>query len=200
MSAKLDRRVARTRATLLRALMELIAKKGYDDITVQDILDRANVGRSTFYTHYRNKNDLLVGPFKGRVLNFGREGDHPLIPCMTLAFEHAEQNYRFYHGIVRTEGLTVFMDNWRERLIIDWQERFQELRQTGLEPEIPAEVASRFLAGALVALTTWWLDAGMPHPPKEMDRMFRDMAARGLDGLRQAKADDGTFGTGSLRI
>src|SRR6202012_5392571 len=55
----MDRRVRRTRDLLHRALLDLIAEKGYPHITVQDILDRADVGRSTFYTHYRDKEDLL---------------------------------------------------------------------------------------------------------------------------------------------
>ncbi len=55
-----DRRVRRTRATLHRALIELMIEHGYDRVTVQDVLERADVGRSTFYAHYRSKDDLLV--------------------------------------------------------------------------------------------------------------------------------------------
>src|SRR5713226_7910041 len=53
-----DRRITRTRATLQYALNSLILKKGYDAITIQDICDAANVGRSTFYAHYTSKDDL----------------------------------------------------------------------------------------------------------------------------------------------
>ena len=55
-----DRRVQRTRTLLTRALMELIVEKGYQAITVQDIIDRANLGRSTFYAHFLDKEDLLM--------------------------------------------------------------------------------------------------------------------------------------------
>ncbi|WP_152975350.1 TetR/AcrR family transcriptional regulator [Rhodococcus rhodochrous] len=55
-----DRRVRRTRTELHRALIELLTEKGYDRVSVQDILDRADVGRSTFYHHFRDKDDLLV--------------------------------------------------------------------------------------------------------------------------------------------
>ncbi|RTM09235.1 MAG: TetR family transcriptional regulator [Hyphomicrobiales bacterium] len=54
----IDRRVARTRATLQHALISLIPKKGYEAVTVEDICDAANVGRSTFYAHYTGKDDL----------------------------------------------------------------------------------------------------------------------------------------------
>lgn len=59
-SARTDRRVLRTRDTLGDALVELIKEKPFDDITVQEVLDRAGVGRSTFYTHYKDKEDLLL--------------------------------------------------------------------------------------------------------------------------------------------
>jgi len=62
--ATTDRRVRRTRQLLRDALMELTLERGYDRVTVQDILDKADVGRSTFYAHYRDKDDLLVSEFE----------------------------------------------------------------------------------------------------------------------------------------
>ena len=56
---KLDRRTARTRNLLGDALIELIQEKPFDSVTVQDVLDRAGVGRSTFYVHYKDKDDLF---------------------------------------------------------------------------------------------------------------------------------------------
>ncbi len=58
-AAKVDRRIRRTRDTLGDALVQLIQEKPFDEITVQDVLDRACVGRTTFYTHYRDKDDLF---------------------------------------------------------------------------------------------------------------------------------------------
>ena len=54
-----DRRVVRTRATLRQALHPLILKKGYEAVTIKDICDAANVGRSTFYAHFKSKDDLM---------------------------------------------------------------------------------------------------------------------------------------------
>ena len=59
-----DRRVRKTRQLLREALMELTLERGYDHVTIQDILDRADVGRSTFYAHYHDKDDLLVSEFE----------------------------------------------------------------------------------------------------------------------------------------
>ena len=70
---KQDRRVGRTVTSLRKALTELILEKHYDSITVQDIIDRANVGRSTFYTHFRDKEDVLISDWKTNPRLFYRE-------------------------------------------------------------------------------------------------------------------------------
>ena len=62
---EVDRRVRRTRRILLDAFIALVLERGYDGLTVQDILDRADVGRSTFYAHYRDKETLLLSCFDG---------------------------------------------------------------------------------------------------------------------------------------
>jgi AcrR family transcriptional regulator len=64
MEGAIDRRAARTRRTLHDALIRLILRKGYDALTVQEIIDDADVGRATFYAHYRGKDDLLRGGFE----------------------------------------------------------------------------------------------------------------------------------------
>ena len=58
--AKMDRRAQRTRELLQKALIELISERGYDAITIQDIVDRANLGRTTFYLHYNSKDELFM--------------------------------------------------------------------------------------------------------------------------------------------
>lgn len=59
-TTQMDRRIRHTRDRFGDALIKLVQEKPFDTITVQDILDRADVGRSTFYVHYRDKNDLLL--------------------------------------------------------------------------------------------------------------------------------------------
>ena len=63
MNKKTDRRVLRTREVLSNALVDLILEKGYEKITVQNIIDQANIGRSTFYDHFQDKQDLLEKSF-----------------------------------------------------------------------------------------------------------------------------------------
>src|SRR5438067_6661592 len=60
----IDRRIQRTQELLKTALMSLIQEKGFETLSVQDIIDRANVGRATFYAHFDNKEDLLLSGFE----------------------------------------------------------------------------------------------------------------------------------------
>src|SRR5215207_4763884 len=75
---KTDRRVKRTREVLQKALIELMSERGYDTITIQDIVDRANIGRTTFYLHYSSKDELLVNCHESIVSKFHFGPLHPL--------------------------------------------------------------------------------------------------------------------------
>ena len=75
---KTDRRVQRTRELLQKALIELISERGYDAITIQDIVDRANVGRTTFYLHYNSKDELFMSCHEAIVSKFHIGPLHPL--------------------------------------------------------------------------------------------------------------------------
>src|SRR5215510_13478896 len=99
--SKTDRRVQRTRELLQKALIELIGERGYDAITIQDIVDRANIGRTTFYLHYNSKDELFVSCHEAIVNKFRIGPLHPLsreellspeAPSATvLAYRHLEE-------------------------------------------------------------------------------------------------------------
>src|SRR5678816_2441110 len=99
MSDKQDRRSQRTRHLLSAALVELIREKDYNTITVSDIIDRANVGRSTFYAHYRDKDDLFVGEMDRVIDVLGRgilhepDSENSLFPSLGL-FRHVKEEYK----------------------------------------------------------------------------------------------------------
>ena len=120
---ELDRRVRRTRRILHEALISLILEKGYGRITVQDILDRADVGRSTFYVHYRDKEALLVTSFDDlrdelqRTIEAMAPGVPPVDTALPAAviFEHAHRNRRVYRALCGKQGGNLVYGHLHER-------------------------------------------------------------------------------------
>src|SRR5260370_28531913 len=109
--AVIDRRIPRTRAMLQHALTSLILKKGYEAITIQDICDEANVGRSTFYAHYTSKDDLKrrgFGHLRKELVDRQREAraapggskDRSIGVSVTL-FEHSRDHIAPYRRLLR---------------------------------------------------------------------------------------------------
>src|ERR671911_1971150 len=111
--APIDRRVRRTQELLRGALMALIMEKGYDRITVQDILDKADIGRSTFYAHYRDKEDLLLAGFEDiraalaaerAASESGPGGEDEVLQPLLVVFTHVEGHRQFWGPLSRKGG------------------------------------------------------------------------------------------------
>lgn len=181
-----DRRVIRTKQLLHEALMELILEQDYDSIRVQDITDRAGVGRATLYLHYRDKEDLLLSSVK-RIVNelIALSSQRPVTedgrrePRIVVVLRHAAENADLYRAFLSGQGGA----NARRELS-------RYITQTMLEgaaargypdrSDFPLEVAVTYAVGAMMMLLEWWLDHDMPYTPEEMGRMFREFNDRGL--------------------
>lgn len=172
-----DRRVTRTRVALLDSLLALIVEKGYDETTVQDVLDRAGVGRATFYTHYFNKRDLLLRHMSLFRLDVS---DPTQMPDVTRIFAHVAENAQLYPGLRDTDGLNGFLAVARADLL----ESFETLFRTRFGDTDPGRVQflARFFTGALLDLMVTWLDEGTPISAEEMNRCFRELGNRVLSG------------------
>lgn len=175
---KPDRRTQRTRRQLRQALVDLIKEKRFDDITVQNVVDRADIGRSTFYSHFRDKEDLFEQQWErfiemlARQIDWDKAGKGSFVPVAFL-FQHLQQAQSFYRGLLRSRKIEPLLKSGVEHLS---QEIKAALKQRAKgEPRqvpIPIPVLSNYLATQLFALLKWWLDAGMPYPPESMDEIF----------------------------
>jgi AcrR family transcriptional regulator len=186
-----DRRVQRTRQLLNDALMSLIVEKGYDSITVQNIIDRANLGRSTFYAHYQDKDDLLLsgieevvhslvrGVENSRVEHEGN-GERPQILSTAPMFRHATQQYHLHKAIVGGRGIDLIIESIQDHLSAHIQEQIELLVPDGGTTSVPPEVMATYLAGTVLTLLNWWLDNDMPYPPERMDEMFQELVMPGI--------------------
>ena len=187
-----DRRVEKTQELLRGALVSLIAEKPYDSIVVKEILDRANVGRSTFYMHFRDKDDLLVsgihemlepaavptGPFSAR-------GRQQFLRFSLPVFEHHYRHAHAWGDRIGTRGRAILHEHLRRvlRKVVarGMKQEFRAARKPSRQ--IPADLVAEYVASTFVLVLNWWLDKRMPFEPKEINEVFRKLIAPTLDSV-----------------
>jgi AcrR family transcriptional regulator len=177
-----DRRSVRTRRNLGDALVALIMRKGYEAITVQDIIDEADVGRSTFYMHYKGKEDLLRASFEtlravladAAVAPRGQSNE-PL-PFSLALFEHACAHKHLYRALAGGRGGAVVRKQIRLALADVVRKELAKEPDDG----IPAEIRVQFVVDAFLAVLSWSLGRKPALPPPRMDAIFRRLALHGL--------------------
>jgi AcrR family transcriptional regulator len=180
-----DRRAARSKRLIQSALMELLHTRRFDSITVKDIIDRAGVGRSTFYAHFLDKEDLVTKFFEG-MLEEQTRGTYPDEGSGSATLPLAAM----LEGLkAQVEGRSIWVDNRCRDFLFSvgqayWVRRIEkelaERMPPGRTPRVPLPVISRLAAGAASALIFWWLKNGMPYSPAEMQSMFDAVLQPGI--------------------
>ena len=187
----MDRRQQKTRAAIFDAFSGLLAEKSYSKITVQEIIDAANVGRTTFYAHFETKDDLLKALCEERGLyyldlnaDFGHilsragdrththgldaQGDAPeSMFCHLL--QHLQENDRNILGLLSCESSEIFLRYFKDSL--SGLVRSQ-LAQRCKRPDLPREFLVNHVAGSFVEMVLWWIKGHMRQTPAELDRYF----------------------------
>lgn len=183
---KTDARVRRTRDALGDALVALMQEKPFDTITVQDVLDRAKVGRSTFYSHYSDKDDLLMSDaeefFESVAMLLSVRGDTSdrVFPVQEF-FGHITEAKQFVDALMSAGKFNDNMELARGLFARGIERRLTELpRGRGIPADERPAIAFAH-AGALLSLLTWWIDRGMRQPPAEMDQLFHKMVWTGVE-------------------
>src|SRR5216684_2154220 len=182
---KPDQRIRRTCERLGGALVTLIQERPIDDVTVQDVLDRAAVGRSTFYLHFRDKNDLLFSQLEkflemmSTALSIRKEESRRVVPVAEL-FAHIGTQKKVYRALADSGRLNDFFDLAQGYFSRGIEQRLRESKRL---PKLPQrELAARAFAaaGSLLSLLRWWLDRGAKEPPGDMDKLFHRIVWNGL--------------------
>jgi len=189
-SAPTDRRVRRTRELLRRALLSLIQEKGYYRITVQDILDRADVGRSTFYAHYQDKDDLLRAGFEDIRAELAAERDAAekgagrkveFLQPMLVVFQHVGRHRDFWEPLSRKGGADLVARILRESVSDLVREHFRSQFPDAQGNQTQLEAAMQFVIGACMGLVSWWLENDViPYSAEEIHSIFRRLATQGV--------------------
>ena len=185
MNDKNDRRSQRTRQALGDALVELMMERGYDGISIKDIIDRANVGRSTFYSHYADKDELFVSQLDRLMDLLSRhvpqehsEGN-PFFPSLGL-LQHIKEQWKLYKILAWGSGVDVLTKHMQKSM----SEKIEQRLLAGCQTyEVPVPILANFLSGSFLSLVKWWLDNKMIYSPEQMDEIFQKLALRSVKAL-----------------
>ena len=166
-----DRRIQKTRSLLFDALIALIIEKGYENITIQDIIDRANVGRSTFYSHFENKEQLLLsgrGDFLKLMENNKKSGIKPstgLDLNYQALFGHVVDQHQVVKAMIGKKGGDVVVSHLRDLVAHRIADYLVQRGKT--EPEM-VNILSEAAAAALISLLSNWVEEDQPVLPEKM--------------------------------
>jgi AcrR family transcriptional regulator len=179
-----DRRIQKTQRLLHEALVSLIREKSYEAIAVKEILDRANVGRSTFYTHFRDKDELLISGIyemlhtvKSALPASSAKGHERFLRFSLPIFEHHDQHRRTGDARMGTRGRAIVHEHLRKviaELIADEVKRGHP-GQRNAATQIPPDLLVQYVASTFILVLNWWLDTRSPLPAKEVNDLFRSL-------------------------
>ena len=187
-NARPDRRVQKTRRALHEALAALIRERDYEDIAIQEILDRANVGRSTFYTHYRDKDELLVSGIHDMIQSVspagadGQSSPDDLTWFSLPILEHHERHRRSVEHRLSGSARAVLHEHLRyvlTGLVKDRIKRLPPSRRRTQTSQIPPELLAPFISSTFVLVLNWWLDTRAPLGAREVHVVFRLLVSAG---------------------
>jgi len=176
----MERRRKKTRQAILAAFQELLARKRYENIIVQDIIEAADVGRSTFYTHFETKDLLLRAMCEdmfSHVLedvtdegshDFSRDRDNPatIISHMLYHMQDQQKNIR---SLLTCESRDIFLRYFREKLGETLRARGDALLR---EHRLPEDFLIHHITGSFMLMVEWWMQGGCRQSPKEMTEMY----------------------------
>ncbi|BBX82739.1 TetR family transcriptional regulator [Mycolicibacterium aubagnense] len=172
----------RTRKRLHTAFLELVVEQGYDKTTIQDILDRADVGRSTFYVHFRDKEALLAASFddmrdqlEDALAAIPQSRDIDVTMPATSLFEHAFRHQPIYRALCGRHGGDVVQRHLRH-LIGDVLRKHLRPQMTSADPAVPADVAAEFHTSATLGLLSWWIEHDFCNGPQWLAATYRSLA------------------------
>jgi AcrR family transcriptional regulator len=194
---KTDRRSQRTRQLLRNALVDLMMEMPFQAISIQDILDRANVGRTTFYEHFMDKDDLLMSNFERMLttLDFNMLEDQPdsgenklrLLPSLGL-LRHIKDQQRLLKAIVFGQSYDLISKHLQSRVSDLVERKLAGLASNGKPPQVPLPVLANFVAGSFLMLLKWWFDGNPISPNSNLQQysaeavnaMFEQMTYPGV--------------------
>lgn len=171
----MDRRAKKTKAAIYASFTDLLSKKEYSQITIQEIIDLADIGRSTFYSHFETKDELLksmcLDIFKDIISlkhNFDASNPHSVI---TGILYHIKNNKKAIKGVFASQSGDLFMNYFKEY----FNNQIDKLLFTNFDEkqtEIPKDFLINHISGSFIEMTKWWILANMKQTPEELTSYY----------------------------
>lgn len=185
-----DRRIRRTQKLLGEALVELALEKGYKNITIQEVTQRADIGYRTYFRHYAGLDELLIEVAKSRLDDIYELLDLPATEMVTemvledpaqyfleigrRLFEHIQENQTEFRFLLLDHSLRFLLDPVMKRACERAEENLRNLPQKN----ISAALAANHIIASAFSLMRWWLENDMPHTPERMGEIFTDLTVQ----------------------
>lgn len=180
----MDRRQQKTRAAIFSAFTSLLAEKSYSKITVQEIIDTANVGRTTFYAHFETKDDLLkelCEELFSHIISSAMDCTHThglysdgnapeSVFCHLL--QHLQENDNNIIGLLSCESSEIFLRFFKDSLNGLIRSQFVNQNRKA-NTDIPQDFLINHISGSFVEMVLWWIKGRMKQTPADLDRYFR---------------------------
>ena len=190
-----DRRIDKTQRALRMAMSELVEEKDYTAITVRDLVERANVARSSFYAHFRDKDDLVLSGFQEIGINAAEDvfantdkgGGYPNFAI--VLFRGAEQWKSMAKAFLSLEAPTVASHHLRNMVIIQAREWLRSHCSEGMS-KLEQEAIVHYLASGLLSMMIWWVQNDFPCSADEMSETFNTLAVKGLQGVAHVSMNE----------
>ena len=200
--SRVQRRVARTKAAIEDAFVQLVLEQGYERVAVEEITDRADLARATFYAHYPNKEAVLFAVFNRliedlmqRIAYQGGPWNEVRRDAMQTGFKHAAENPDLYRACLsdaRTrQAYMSILNLYAEQ---NFRDRLNALNR---QPRVPVPVMARAFAGAHVAVLEAWLAGELSGDVEELASMTLDLLIAGSAWGHGLRLDEIGYTTGS---
>ena len=189
-----DRRVSRTRRALKEALTDLILDKGYEGVTVQDVIDRAEVGRSTFYAHFIDKDDLLMAILADLDVpgpdTSSWKPDDPAFDWTLELFRHFGSGRRLFKAVASSQSGALARRETTQRLEELARAELSRLKAARRLDPFKLETMVRFLVGTFIGFMDWWMREENEHlPPEQVDHAFRSLVLPGVANVLELEIE-----------
>ena len=184
----MDKREEKTLNKIHNSFVKLINQKDYEEITIQDILDDANISRSTFYSHYKTKDELLISVSKHifnhvfsktleeeKTHDYSKDTFYNYRHLIEHIFYHVQDEKILFEGILKSNGTKKFMDEFRKQLFMFADAYFNNYPY---KDEVPLSLKKDIVVETFIVILKYWINNGLQESPELIAKYFIDSVIR----------------------